>query len=131
MSDFSSTPKHEKNVAPYNPKHLRDAQEILDKQRQRAFDDREREFYETATAEQRKERDEYEAAIQKKKDTLEIGEKDADVKWTDPDTPKRWAKVFGVVPATFKRWVKSEKIRAKKLSDRRYQVDIRDLPKDD
>ena len=48
--------------------------------------------------------------------------------WSKPDTPTRWALQFQVGPATFKRWVKTEKIRAKKLSDRSYQVHLADLP---
>ncbi|MBN2579533.1 MAG: hypothetical protein JXB10_11135 [Pirellulales bacterium] len=48
--------------------------------------------------------------------------------WSEPDTPKRWATKFKISATTFKRWVKSGKIRAKPLSDRSYQVCLEDLP---
>jgi hypothetical protein len=48
--------------------------------------------------------------------------------WSEPDTPTRWAKRFKVKPKTFKRYVTNGKIRAKKLSDRSYQVNLADLP---
>lgn len=130
MSGHDKTTKPDQPVWPYNPRHLQDMQDILDAERQREFDERERAFHETLTPEQKEERDEYDASIQSKKEALGIGA-DADVKWSEPDTPKRWAKVFDVSAQTFKRWVTEEKIRAKKLSDRRYQVDVRDLPRGD
>jgi hypothetical protein len=48
--------------------------------------------------------------------------------WSKPDTPSRWARVFKVSSRTFIRWVKAERIHAKKLSDRSYQVRLTDLP---
>lgn len=48
--------------------------------------------------------------------------------WSKPDTPSRWAKRFGFSVDTFKRRVNDEKIRAKKLSDKSYQVHVDDLP---
>ncbi len=48
--------------------------------------------------------------------------------WSEPDSPKRWAIVFGVSSDTIKRRFKDGTIRAKKLSDRSYQVDRRDIP---
>ncbi len=48
---------------------------------------------------------------------------------SEPDSPKRWAKIFGgITPRTFVRRCKEGRIRHKKLSDRSYQVDIRDIP---
>ncbi len=48
--------------------------------------------------------------------------------WSKPDTPARWAKAFNVSPKTFKRYVASGKIRAKRLSDRSYQILLSALP---
>jgi hypothetical protein len=45
-----------------------------------------------------------------------------------PDTPSRWGIKFGFSAKTFLRRVKSGKIRAKKLSDKSYQVNLDDLP---
>ncbi len=50
------------------------------------------------------------------------------VTWSVEDTPSRWAKKFGISVDTFKRRVKVGKIRAIKLSDRSYKVDLHDLP---
>ena len=50
--------------------------------------------------------------------------------WSLADTPTRWGKVFGFSPKTFVRRVADGKIRAKKLSDRSYQVHTGDLPSD-
>jgi hypothetical protein len=52
----------------------------------------------------------------------------SDGPWSTPDTPSRLAERFQVTAPTFKRWVKTGKIRAKKLSDRSYQVHVGDLP---
>ncbi len=53
------------------------------------------------------------------------------VKWSKHDTPSRWARVFGYACAkTFIRHVKSGRIRANKLSDKSYQVDVDALPAD-
>ena len=49
---------------------------------------------------------------------------------SEPDTPTRWAKRFGVSVDTIKRRFKDGTIRNKKLSDRSYQVDLRDIPRD-
>jgi hypothetical protein len=49
--------------------------------------------------------------------------------WSVADSPTRWAKLFKISPKTFKRRVKDGKIRAKRLSDRLYQVHLGDLPK--
>jgi hypothetical protein len=51
-----------------------------------------------------------------------------DILWSEPDTPKRWARQFRVHVSTFKRWVKNGKILVKKLSDRSYRLDVDDLP---
>lgn len=51
--------------------------------------------------------------------------------WSQPDTPKRWAKVFGVNVQTIKRRFQDGKIRNKKLSDRSYQVHVDDVPRAD
>ena len=48
--------------------------------------------------------------------------------WSIAGSPKYWGTQFDRHPTTFKRWVKQRKIRVNKLSDRSYQVDIRDLP---
>ena len=58
-------------------------------------------------------------------------ENDPKAVWSVADTPNRWAKKFGVSSRTFKRRVKEGRIRANKLSDRLYQVDTRDVPKND
>ena len=51
-----------------------------------------------------------------------------DGRWSQPDSPSRWAKVFNMSPATFKRHVKGGKIRVDKLSDRSYRVHVDCLP---
>jgi hypothetical protein len=50
------------------------------------------------------------------------------VEWTTPDGPTRWAKLFGVSPTTFKRWLTDGRIRHKKLSSKSYQIALADLP---
>jgi len=49
--------------------------------------------------------------------------------WSRPDSPTRWATLFGINPRTFKRHIRSGKIRGKRLSDRLYRVHIDDVPK--
>jgi hypothetical protein len=56
------------------------------------------------------------------------GSADSEIKWSKPDTPQGWAKRFDVSDKTFKRYCSDGKIRHKKLSDRSYQVDTRDIP---
>ncbi len=51
--------------------------------------------------------------------------------WSTADSPTRWAKQFKISPRTFKRRVKDGEIRAKRLSDRLYQIHLDDLPKQD
>ena len=48
--------------------------------------------------------------------------------WSQADAPKCWGKVFGFSAATFIRRVKAGTIRAKKLSDKSYQVHLGDIP---
>lgn len=48
--------------------------------------------------------------------------------WSKPDSPSRWATKFGISPKTFKRHVDAKKIRAKRLSDKLYQVHVDDVP---
>jgi hypothetical protein len=49
--------------------------------------------------------------------------------WSKPNSPVRWAKLFGVTAKTFKRHVAEGKIRAKILSDRLYQIHVADVPR--
>ncbi len=55
-------------------------------------------------------------------------ESPADPEWTTPDSPQRWAKVFGFSVDTLKRRFKDKKIRYKKLSSKSYQIAVDDLP---
>jgi hypothetical protein len=48
--------------------------------------------------------------------------------WSKPDSPTRWAGVFGESPKTFMRKVNQGKIRAKKLTSKSYQIAVDDLP---
>jgi hypothetical protein len=50
------------------------------------------------------------------------------MEWTTPNGPTQWAKLFGISPTTFKRWLKDGSIRHKKLSTKSYQIAIADLP---
>jgi hypothetical protein len=49
--------------------------------------------------------------------------------WSEPDTPSRWAKRFGVSWDTLKRRFAEGAIRHKKLSSKSYQIHVNDLPK--
>jgi len=51
--------------------------------------------------------------------------------WTNPDSPTRWAKVFGVSVDTIKQWFREQKIRNKKLGAKSYRVHVEELPKSD
>jgi hypothetical protein len=48
--------------------------------------------------------------------------------WSPADSPRRWGKLFGFSGKTFVRRVDDGTIRAKKLSNRSYQVHLSDLP---
>ena len=48
--------------------------------------------------------------------------------WSKQDTPSRWGKKFGCSADTFIRRYEDGTIRAKKLSDRSYQVHVDDIP---
>ena len=48
--------------------------------------------------------------------------------WSQPDTPQRWARMFGVSVDTIKRRFKDGSIPSQKLSDRSYQVDVAYIP---
>jgi hypothetical protein len=50
--------------------------------------------------------------------------------WTRPDSPARWAKVFGFSTDTLKRRFEDGTIRNKKLSTKSYQIAVDDLPVD-
>ena len=52
------------------------------------------------------------------------------IAWSQQDTPRRWAKRFGVSEKTFKRHCANGTIRHKKLSDRSYMVGQDDIPTD-
>ena len=130
-SNSEKTPEQKKEVVyPYDPEVLQDAQEMLEAKRRHFYAERTRAFVETLTPEQQKEHDAFKDAIQRQKSVLGI-ETNATMKWSKPDTPKRWGKIFGLSSRTFIRRVKNGEIRAKKLSDRRYQVDVRDIPEVD
>jgi hypothetical protein len=49
--------------------------------------------------------------------------------WSEPDSPKRWAKVFNMHPDTLKSRIREGKIRAMKLSTKSYRIHTDDLPK--
>jgi hypothetical protein len=65
---------------------------------------------------------------QRLRDRTRIPGPQSDGPWSQPDTPTRWAKAFGVNAKTFKRWVKKGKIRVNRLSDRSYQIHVDDVP---
>ena len=67
-------------------------------------------------------------AAAKKWAAADLAKTGSKAEWSSADTPARWARVFQVSAKTFKRRVEDGKIRAKKLSDRSYQIDARDLP---
>jgi hypothetical protein len=48
--------------------------------------------------------------------------------WSCPDSPSRWAKLFGVSTRTFIRYCQTNKIRHRKISAKIYQIQINDLP---
>jgi hypothetical protein len=50
------------------------------------------------------------------------------VEWTTPDSPSRWAKLFGFSVDTLKRRFDDGTVRHKKLSSKSYQIAIDDLP---
>jgi hypothetical protein len=50
------------------------------------------------------------------------------IEWTPPDSPQRWAKLFDFSDTTLKRRFKDGRIRHKKLSSKRYQIAVEDLP---
>lgn len=50
--------------------------------------------------------------------------------WSKPDSPRRWAIVFGISAKTFVRKAKSGEISTHKLSDRSYQVALSAIPAD-
>ena len=54
---------------------------------------------------------------------------EGDPQWSRPDTPKRWATRFGFSERTMKRHFDENTVRNKRLSDRSYMVDQRDIPK--
>jgi hypothetical protein len=49
--------------------------------------------------------------------------------WSEPDSPSRWAKRFKISARSFIRHVEKGIIRARKLSDKSYQVALADIPK--
>ncbi len=55
-------------------------------------------------------------------------EKGQDGPWSQSDTPSRWAKRFKISSRTFVRYVRDGKIRARKLSNKSYQVHLACLP---
>lgn len=67
-----------------------------------------------------------EALRRDKKDEQSHGKESE--QWSEPDTPSRWARKFGVSVSTIKRYFKNGKIRSIRLSDRRYRVHISDIP---
>jgi hypothetical protein len=61
-------------------------------------------------------------------DLTEMPADDPPLAWTTPDSPQRWAKVFGFSVDTLKRRFKAGQIRHKKLSTKSYQIAVDDLP---
>jgi hypothetical protein len=49
--------------------------------------------------------------------------------WSKPDSPKVWAKVFGVSADSLARLFDSQEIRNKRFSSKSYRVHVDDLPK--
>lgn len=60
----------------------------------------------------------------------EIGMPLPDGPWSEADSPKRWAKRFGLSWDTLKKRFREQKIRHQKLSDRSYRIHRDDLPPD-
>lgn len=60
----------------------------------------------------------------------ELGVTPPDGQWSEPDSPKRWAKRFGLSWDTLKKRLREQKIRHRKLSDRSYRIHRDDLPPD-
>jgi hypothetical protein len=52
----------------------------------------------------------------------------SDCDWSLPQSPKEWAREFGVHVKTFIRWVRKGTIRAKRLSPKSYQIALGDVP---
>ncbi len=50
------------------------------------------------------------------------------VEWTTADGPSRWAKLFEIIPTTFKKRLRDGSIRHKKLSPKSYLIAVADLP---
>ena len=49
--------------------------------------------------------------------------------WSQPDSPKQWARKFGFSTATLMRRFNDRMIRHKKLSSKSYCIHVDDLPK--
>ena len=60
----------------------------------------------------------------------ELGPKPEPTKWSKPDSPNKWAKVFKCSYNTFMTRLRDGKISHKKLSTKSYQIDMRELPAD-
>lgn len=54
----------------------------------------------------------------------------ADGPWSEPDSPKQWAKRFNMSWDTLKRRIDEGKIRVKKLTSKSYQIHVDDLPRE-
>jgi hypothetical protein len=52
----------------------------------------------------------------------------AGIEWTPPDSPRRWAQLFDCSLSTLKRRFEDGSIRHKKLTSKRYQIAVDDLP---
>jgi hypothetical protein len=50
--------------------------------------------------------------------------------WSIPNSPKRWAKIYGVSTSTIKRYFASQRICNRQLSSKSYKVAVKDLPAD-
>ncbi len=86
--------KNDQNTTiPYDPEILKRVHDIDIEARRQAQN-------EAMTPSQRRAKKAFEAELKGAEAALGIGEKDIDVKWTDPDTPKRWAKVFSFTVAS-------------------------------
>jgi hypothetical protein len=51
-----------------------------------------------------------------------------DEKWSVPDSPSVWAKVFKVHYNTMIKWLKTQAIKNLQVSPRRYRIAIEELP---
>ena len=103
---------------PYDPKVLQDAQDILEAERRRFYEERTRAFVETLTPEEQREHDAYNNAIQKRKDELGIGN---DVEYAT-GTKSYLARRLGVDRKTLYRWIKSGKICVEEVSRQRWRI---------